>query len=95
MSAVDVDTPPEFAAECAAIWAAREAAYAGLREANRAGLAPAAATAALEAHAECDARTEELRARHFPRHRLIIAHGEAWVMTPKGRTGLLAWDGAR
>jgi hypothetical protein len=84
MSAVD----PVFAAECAAIDAAREQMFADLKAARLRGLMGRDLDASLKASATLDARMATLKSKFYPKRagRLSVALGSAILISPTGRT---------
>lgn len=83
-------------AELGAIDAARECAYAALREANRRGLRGSDLDAMLKAMADVDAREAALHRRVWPRHRgrLVVALGMACLVSSTGRSTRVVWSRA-
>jgi hypothetical protein len=88
----------ETLAELEAIDVAREEAFVALHEANQRGVTGTDAYAVLEMFAVVDQRTESLQHRAWPRYegRLVVALGEAILVSPTGRSSRLLWErGAR
>ena len=95
MSAVQLDAAA--AAELASIDAAIVAAYDALHVANGRGLTGADAAAMVDAMREVDERCAALRRRVWPRYRgrLVVALGDAVLVSASGRTTRLVWQRAR
>ncbi|WP_280367253.1 hypothetical protein [Nocardia wallacei] len=87
---------PEFADEIAALYEAREAAFAALRAANASSLTGQDMDAMVTAMAEIDERCEDLRRRFFPRrHRLVVTSGGAMLMSKANRHVEIVWTAPR
>lgn len=95
MSAVELDAAA--VAELASIDAAIVAAYDALHTANGRGLTGADAAAMVDAMRDVDERCAALRRRVWPRYRgrLVVALGDAVLVSPSGRSTRLVWTHVR
>jgi hypothetical protein len=83
----------ETLAELDAIDRTRDDAFAALREANRDGLTARDLDAVIAAFDGVERRLEALHRKVWPRHRgrLILALGDALLVSPTGRSTRLVW----
>jgi hypothetical protein len=97
MSVTQLNTNPEFAAECAAIDTEREGLYAALSAARAAGLTGSDIDTMLEDMAGLDRRAAALKNKFYPRRagRLSVALGGAILVSPTGRTSGFLWKSDR
>jgi hypothetical protein len=92
-----INSDPEFATECAAIDAEREAMYSALSAARASGLTGADVDAMFSGMAELEVRAAALKLKFYPRRagRLSIALGGALLVSPTGRTSGFLWKSDR
>lgn len=84
--------PPEFAAAVESVHAAREVAFAELREANRLGVTRADLEKYFAAMSQVAADAEQLRRAYFPRrHELFVGSGYAAIFSKTGRVTEIVW----